>query len=96
MQSSEDLALLSDSDLLPDALPYETRTVLDKDFPASVSVGDATYRAAYDMEKREVVLQMVKGNRKEPPPLAYLPSFAGLRVCVASGKGVAVLRERGR
>jgi ATP-dependent helicase HrpB len=96
VQSSEDLALLSDSDLLPDELPYETRTVLDKDFPASVSVGDATYRAAYDMEKREVVLHMVKGNRKEPPPLAYLPSFAGLRVCVASGKGVAVLRERGR
>ena len=96
VESSEDLALLSDSDLLPDELPYETRTVLDKDFPASVSVGDATYRAAYDMEKREVVLLMVKGNRKEPPPLAYLPSFAGLRVCVASGKGVAVLRERGR
>ena len=96
VERSEDMALLSDSDLLPDELPYETRAVLDKDFPPSVSVGDASYRAAYDMEKREVVLQMVKGNRKEPPPLAYLPSFAGLRVCVVSGKGVAILRERGR
>jgi hypothetical protein len=61
-----------------------------------VSVGDATYRAEYDLAKSEVVLHMVRGSRKDPPPLAYLPKLPGLRICVASKGGIAVVRERGR
>ncbi len=94
VESGEDLALLSEADVLAPELPYESRTLLDRELPATVSVGDATYRAAYDLGKREVVLHMVKGSRREPPPLSYLPAFPGLKVLVAGPRGVTVLRER--
>ncbi len=92
----DDLAMLSAADFLAPELPVEVEMALDREFPAEVHVGDATYRAEYDLEHGEVVLRMVKGSRKEPPPLAYLPRFTGLRVCVEGARGRAVLRERGR
>jgi hypothetical protein len=94
VESGEDLALLSANDFLAPALPTEQKAALERDFPRTVSVGDALYRAEYDLEQRQVLLQLVKGSRREPPPLAYLPRFLGLRVCVAGPRGVTVLRER--
>jgi ATP-dependent helicase HrpB len=96
ISSGDDLPMLSASDFLAPELPYEVRETLDRAFPAEVSVGDAQYRASYDLAREEVVLVMVKGSRKDPPPLAYLPRFEGLRICVSSPRGTAVLRERGR
>ena len=94
--SGDDLPMLSASDVLAPELPFEVRTALEREFPTDVSVGDAQYRASYDLDRDEVVLEMVKGSRKDPPPLAYLPKFTGLRVCVSSARGMTVLRERGR
>jgi hypothetical protein len=94
VESAEDLALLSARDFLAPELAPETHAALERDFPARVNVGDAIYRAEYDLERKQVLLQLVKGNRREPPPLAYLPRFPGLRVCVSGPRGVAVLRER--
>ncbi len=94
VESGEDLALLSESDVLAPELPYESRVILDKEMPATVTVGDATYRARYDLAKREVVLEMVKGSRKDPPPLQYLPTFPGLRILVSSPRGTAVLGDK--
>ncbi|UJR84557.1 helicase-related protein [Sandaracinus amylolyticus] len=96
VESGDDLALLSAEDFLAPELDYEARVALDRELPATVSVGDAVYRAEYDLERGQVLLQMVKGSRREPPPLAYLPRFEGLRVCVAGPRGVSVLREKGR
>ena len=93
--SGEDLALLSASDFCEPDLPYEIRSMLDADFPTSVSVGDATYRVDYELEKAQVLLTMIKGSRNEPPPLQYLPRFQGLRISVAGPRGVRVVRERG-
>ncbi|MCC7541317.1 MAG: ATP-dependent RNA helicase, partial [Deltaproteobacteria bacterium] len=95
VESGDDLALLSAGDLLPDELGAEVRDRIDRDFPIRVDVGDASYEAEYDLVARQVVLRMVRGNRRDPPPLAYLPRFEGLRVCVSSGRGMTVLRERG-
>ncbi|MBN8616434.1 MAG: ATP-dependent RNA helicase [Deltaproteobacteria bacterium] len=94
VESGEDLALLSEPDLLAPELPYESRTILDKEMPATVTVGDATYRASYDLSKKEVLLEMLKGSRKDPPPLQYLPAFPGLRILVSSSRGTTVLRDR--
>ena len=95
VESGDDLALLSAADFVAPDIPYETRAVLEREFPLVVSVGDATYEAAYDLDRAQVLLTMVKGSRRDPPPLAYLPRFTGLRVCVDGPRGVAVLRERG-
>ena len=95
VESGDDLALLSANDFLPADVPYEVRQRLEREFPLTVSVGDATYRADYDLEHAQVVLRMTKGSRQAPPPLAYLPPFAGLRICVDGPRGVAILRERG-
>lgn len=95
IESGEDLALLSPADLLAPDLPYLVRTTLERDHPRTVSVGDATYRADYDLDARRVTLVLVRGQRKDPPPLAYLPKFPGLGIVVSSPAGTKVLRPRG-
>ena len=95
VESGDDVALLSASDFTAADLPYESRAALDDAYPAKVSVGDASYEADYDLDKNQVLLRMVKGSRKDPPPAAYLPKFPGLRVCVEGPRGIAVVRERG-
>lgn len=94
VESGDDLELLSAKDLTADDLPYESRAALDKEFPGVVSVGDSTYEADYDLDAHQVVLRSVKGSRREPPPLGYLPRFVGLRICVDGPRGFTVLRER--
>ncbi|HEY2736061.1 MAG TPA: hypothetical protein VGI70_18815, partial [Polyangiales bacterium] len=94
VESGDDLAMLSAHDFLAPELPFEVRDALDREYPLVVSVGDATYRAEYDVEKFQVSLHMLKGSRREPPTLAFLPKFPGLRICVEGPRGVAVLRER--
>jgi HrpA-like RNA helicase len=95
VESADDLALLSASDFLAPELPYELQRTLEQDFPSSINVGDATYRAEYDLAQNQVILSMVKGSRTAPPPLAYLPRFPGLRICVEGPRGISVLRARG-
>ena len=95
VESGEDLAMLSASDLLAADIPFESRAALEKEFPTIVSVGDATYAVDYDVDKEQVMLRMVKGSRTTPPPLSYLPRFQGMRICVEGPRGIAVLRERG-
>jgi ATP-dependent helicase HrpB len=95
VESGEDLALLSASDFVSPELPYEVRASIENDYPLNVSVGDASYRAEYDLAQSQVTLRMLKGGRAEPPPLSYLPKFPGLRICVESRRGVSVLRAGG-
>lgn len=95
VESGDDLALLSASDFVAPDLPYEVRSALDSEYPLTVSVGDATYRAEYDLDRNQVLLHMIKGSRRDPPPVAYLPRFLGLRICVQGPRGLTVVRERG-
>jgi len=95
VEAADDVALLSAADFLAAELPEETRVQLDSDYPETVNVGDAIYRADYDIAQHQVILQLVKGTRREPPPAAYLPRLPGLRVCVAGPRGMVVLRQRG-
>jgi ATP-dependent helicase HrpB len=94
VESGDDLALLSASDFTAPALPYETSSAIDGDYPQTVSLGDASYRAEYDLTQSQVTLYLVKGSRTEPPPLSYLPKFPGLRVSAESRRGITVLRVR--
>lgn len=94
VESGADLSLLSPRDFEVEPLPYELRELLDRELPDEVDVGDASYRAEYDLDRREVVLEMVKGSRKEPPPSSYLPKLGGLKVSVRSARGLTVVRGR--
>ena len=95
VESGGDLALLSPADLTVPDLPFEVRGALDREFPASVDVGDARYEARYELDAKQVVLRRVKGSREGAPPLSYLPRFPGLRICVDGPRGILVVRERG-
>ena len=90
--SGDDLPLLSEKDFIAPDVSYELRAQLDERFPSTVSVGDATYRVEYDIARGQVLLHMVKGSRREPPPLAYLPKFEGLRISVVGPRGTTILR----
>jgi hypothetical protein len=81
-EGGDDLALLSPGDFEAPDLPADVRARLDRDYPRSVRLGDATYEAEYDGSARRVALRKVRGARREPPPTALLPRFPGLRVVV--------------
>ncbi len=95
VERGDDLAMLGPGDLLAPELPDAVREALDRDFPRTVRVGDATYEADYDLAKRQVTLRMVRGARKDPPPLGYLPRFPGFRICVEAGRSMWIVRAGG-
>ncbi|HKO91752.1 MAG TPA: helicase-related protein [Polyangiaceae bacterium] len=95
VQSGEDLALLSEGDFLAPEVPYELRASIENDYPLTVSAGDATYRAEYDLSLSQVTLQQTKGSRRDAPALGYLPRFPGLRIIVEGPRGLTVVRARG-
>jgi len=95
VESGDDLALLSSSDFVAPELPYEVQELLDRDFPRTVTVGDATYEAEYDLARSSVLLKMVRGARREPPPLGYLPRFPGMKITVEAGRSMWVVRQGG-
>jgi hypothetical protein len=95
VESGDDLALLGAADLTAPPLPAAVCEQMDQVFPRTVQVGDAGYEADYDFERRQVTLRRVRGARRDPPPLIYLPRFPGLRICVEVGGSMRILRERG-
>ncbi len=92
LEHGDDLALLSPGDLVPPDVPGWVREKIERDHPRTVNVGDAVYAATYDLDARRVLLTLVRGQRSEPPPRAYLPRFAGLTVMVSGPRGVTTLR----
>jgi hypothetical protein len=95
VETGDDLALLSAQDFLAPELPYEARSMIEGDYPLTVSAGDASYRAEYELERNQVTLRSLKGSRRDPPPVGYLPKFPGLRICVEGPAGIIVVRARG-
>lgn len=85
VESGADVALLSAEDFLADDLPFELRHIVDETFPRELDLGDARYRAVYDLEKRRVLLELTHGRRAKPPSAAFLPSFGGLTIMIEAG-----------
>jgi len=92
VEAAGDLALLSLDDVTFPDVPFEVRHVLDQEYPREVTTGDATYRVEYDVPKRRVLLHMVKGMRKKPPPRSWLPRFEGFRITIEAGGTMHALR----
>jgi len=85
VESGADLKLLSADDFLAEELPFEIRHVVEDTFPREVDLGDARYRAVYELEERRVRLELVHGNRAKPPPKSFLPAFGGLTILIEAG-----------
>lgn len=94
IEHADDLALLSPSDLLAPDVPFHIKSGLERDYPRTLALGDATYEVTYDLEARRVTLTLVRG-RPEPPKLNYLPPFKGFGIVVSTPRGMTVLRARG-
>ncbi len=93
-ESSADLKLLSEDDLLPPELPGGVAEVLAREFPTTLKFGDASYVLDYPSQRR-VVIRQVAGKRKAPPDLGWLPSLPGFEVRFEKkGGAVMVLRAR--
>ncbi|MFW5739307.1 MAG: helicase-related protein [Myxococcota bacterium] len=93
VEHGDDVALLTENDFLAPPVPQQIQRLLEREFPLEVHLGDAQYEVDYDLGKRQVLLRLVRGQRRAPPPLSYLPRFAGFRVCVEAGGTVHVLKE---
>ncbi len=92
VEHADDYELLSERDFLAPGLPEYLQEILDREFPRRLELGDTTYAIDYDLEKRQVMLREIKGHRKTPPPLSYLPKFAGFKIVVEAGRTMHVLR----
>lgn len=79
LESGADLPLLDADDLLAEDLPAWEREALDRLYPRALSFRDAQIAITYDLSRRWVHLEQT-GNRKEPPPLSWLPKFQGLGI----------------
>jgi len=93
VESGEDIELLTPDDLMPPRLPEPIRERLDREFPRTVSVGDARYRVDYDLPARSVVLHKIAGQRKTPPPLDYLPGFKGFDIFLMDRQRKVTLKK---
>jgi ATP-dependent helicase HrpB len=85
LEEPEDVELVDAQDLLPPALPEHLAERLAKEYPPTVELGDASYRVEYQPLRRKVILHLVRGQRRSPPPRQYLPRFPGLTVHVQAG-----------
>ena len=92
LQSGADLPLLSPQDLVPEALPYELQTRLEREFPLTIDLGDAVYRVEYDLGKRRAALHIIRGDRSKPPPRRFLPALGGFQVLIEAGGKMHLLR----
>ncbi len=80
LETCDELSLLVGDDLLPDALPPWERDALDREFPASLDIGDARYRISYAPATSVATLHQVSGTRKLAPPVRLLPVLKGWRI----------------
>jgi ATP-dependent helicase HrpB len=88
-----DLALLTADDLLAPELPAASRAWLDRQYPATVSTGDARFACRYDPAGRSVELVHTGGRLRGPPTAQQLPRFGGLTVRVRQHSRVWVVRD---
>ena len=92
LESGDELGLLSDNDLLPPALPEALVAKLNREYPRSLSMGDAEYAIEYEFKRRMVTLTLVRGRRKDPPPANFLPPLRGLGIQVGARGKTRVIR----
>ena len=85
LESAEDWKLLDEDDLLPPELPFHIKDKFDSHYPQEVDLGDSIYRVEYDVQSRQAILYLRKGNKKTAPPRSYLPKFPGFRVLIQAG-----------
>ncbi len=85
VESGEDLALLSADDFLPEDVSTALLPQLKERFPQNVDLGDAFYEVEYDLPRRQVLLNLVRGTKTKPPQAQYLPRFEGFKVFVEAG-----------
>lgn len=93
-ESGDDVVLLSAEDLAAPELPSHLRTKLDRRFPRTLELPDATYDLRYEPTRRRVTLEKVAGRRTEPPPLSWLPKLEGFAIRVRHGNVLRTLRDR--
>lgn len=87
LESADDVALLGDEDIAVAPLPEAVAAVLDRDYPTTVTIGGSRFRLSYNLGKGLVVMEVVSGDARKPPPVSLLPRLRGFKVeWLARGK----------
>jgi ATP-dependent helicase HrpB len=94
-EEGRDLALLEEEDFIwpwPSAFDAHTRERLARVHPLRIDMGAVSYSCTYHTGRRVVTLELVRGKRKDPPPLSYLPSWSGWGIELKRASNVRKLR----
>lgn len=93
VERGSDLQLLTPKDFEVPELPEHARQWLVREFPRSLSLGDAEYSIEYDLGAREATLVLLSGRRKEPPARVLLPGLPGFRVRARHHSKIWILKN---
>ena len=94
LEHPNELKLLDDEDLLPPRPDGLAQQRIDKEFPLRLAIGDASYRIAYDVPRKQATFVQVSGVRKEPPSARFLPRLRGWKLLLEQRGKLTTLRER--
>lgn len=93
VEQSDDLELLSASDLLPPALSEWAAGEIRKEYPSELVITGAAFAIRYDLRKRTALLAQVRGKPHQLPPQFALPRLPGLTIRIEHRGNVRTLRE---
>lgn len=85
LESSDELPLLDDHDLLLPALPASVQDFLADNYPLRLTAGSAEYEVDYDLKARRASLFVVRGRNDRAPPRHYLPRLPGFSIAIQAG-----------
>ncbi|PKG56043.1 helicase-related protein [Shewanella sp. GutDb-MelDb] len=80
VESFEDLSLLEGDDLLFDGIPDWQREEFDQLYPAVLQLPELKLTVAYEPKRKLVILDYVKGGRKQGPTRWELPRWIGWKI----------------
>lgn len=93
LETSEELELLDDADLEPDAEKVQEHETLKKTYPSLYHYGGVAYDVLYYPVRRLVVLRWLSGPRGSRPNANQLPRWNGWKVEVDERGRVTPLRS---
>ena len=89
---SEDVRLLMWEDLVFDRMDEEEKEDFDREYPRTFDLGDSFCRVEYDLKGKNITLVKLRGLRREPPNLNYLPSWKGWKIRFQDRQRIIVMR----
>ncbi|WP_421621290.1 helicase-related protein [Alkalilimnicola ehrlichii] len=80
VENQEDLQLIEPEDLAFEGVPEWERARFDEHYPRRIQLPDLLLQVHYDVRRRVITVEKVRGSRKRDPQRWELPAWPGWRI----------------